>query len=103
MQELELKVPESGSLFRCATHGTTFLITGITTLSQLSCEEGGVLSLTQENVTKMKGPAALGKRYTDPQSGVELLCIKPGGDEHLLTVSGREVWQMEPKVLPSAD
>ncbi len=44
---------------------------------------------------------ALGKRYRDEQSSVEVLCIKPG--ECNLNVDGRGMEELQPKVLPSAD
>ena len=44
---------------------------------------------------------ALGKRYKDEDSGVEVLCIKPG--ECDLNVDGRPMEELQPKVLPSAD
>jgi hypothetical protein len=44
---------------------------------------------------------ALGKRYKEEQSSVELLCIKPGDCN--LNVDGRGMEELQPKVLPSAD
>ena len=44
---------------------------------------------------------ALGKRYKDAQSSIELLCIKPGDCD--LNVDGRGMEELQPKVLPSAD
>jgi hypothetical protein len=44
---------------------------------------------------------ALGKRYKDETSGIEVLCIKPG--ECNLNVDGRGMEELQPKVLPSAD
>ncbi len=44
---------------------------------------------------------ALGKRYRDDSSEVEVLCIKPG--ECSLNVDGRGMEELQPKVLPSAD
>ena len=43
----------------------------------------------------------LGKRYKDEDSGIELLVIKPGNCD--LTVKGKAMELMQPKVLPSAD
>ncbi len=44
---------------------------------------------------------ALGKRYKDEMSGVEVLCIKPGNCD--LNMDGRGLEELQPKVLPSAD
>ena len=44
---------------------------------------------------------ALGKRYNDEATGIELLCIKPGDCN--LTVDGRGMEELQPQVLPSAD
>lgn len=48
---------------------------------------------------------ALGKRYKDETTGVEVLCIKPGDDPGNcnLNVNGRGMEELQPKVLPSAD
>ncbi len=43
----------------------------------------------------------LGKRYKDEESGIEVLCIKPGDGN--LSVGARPMELMQPKVLPSAD
>ena len=44
---------------------------------------------------------ALGKRYKDDETGIEGLCIKPG--ECQLNVDCRDMEELQPKVLPSAD
>lgn len=44
---------------------------------------------------------ALGKRYKEESSNIELLCIKPGDCK--LNVDGRAMEELQPKVLPSAD
>ncbi|MCY3655714.1 MAG: hypothetical protein OXH97_05380 [Chloroflexota bacterium] len=44
---------------------------------------------------------ALGKRYRDDTSEVEVLCIKPGDCD--LNIDGRGMEELQPKVLPSAD
>jgi hypothetical protein len=48
---------------------------------------------------------ALGKRYRDEQTNIEVLCIKPGDKpaEVDLNVDGRGLEELQPKVLPSAD
>ena len=47
----------------------------------------------------------LGKRYKDEQSGIEVLCIKPGDNPEAcdLKADERSLELMQPKVLPSAD
>ncbi len=44
---------------------------------------------------------ALGKRYKEEQSEIEVLCIKPGECE--LKVDARAMEELDSKVLPSAD
>jgi len=44
---------------------------------------------------------ALGKRYKEEQSEIEVLCIKPG--ECDLKVDARAMEELDSKVLPSAD
>lgn len=44
---------------------------------------------------------ALGKRYRDEQTQIEVLCIKPG--DCVLNVDARGMEELQPKVLPSAD
>ena len=46
-------------------------------------------------------PVALGKRYKDESTGVEVLVVKPG--PCALNVDGRSMELLQPKVLPSAD
>jgi hypothetical protein len=43
----------------------------------------------------------LGKRYKDEETGIELLVIKPGNCD--LSINGKAMELMQPKVLPSAD
>jgi hypothetical protein len=43
----------------------------------------------------------LGKRYTDQHSGVEVLCVKPGGGP--LRIGDRELIQSAAKPLPASD
>ena len=52
------------------------------------------------------GPAGtdgvlLGKRYTDPDTGIEVLCTKPGAGE--LAIDGRALVLKGAKPLPSSD
>jgi hypothetical protein len=44
---------------------------------------------------------ALGKRYKDETTGIEVLVVKPG--PCALNVDGRSMELLQPKVLPSAD
>ncbi len=44
---------------------------------------------------------ALGKRYRDEETGIEVLVVKAG--PCALNVDGRDMALMQPKVLPSAD
>lgn len=95
--------PSSGTLFRCATHDTAFLVVGIPDKFQLRCSDAALT----------KGPGVvdvrtvqLGKRYIDPLTKVELLCIKPaqdGNEGDILNVNGRPAMETVPNVLPSAD
>jgi hypothetical protein len=43
----------------------------------------------------------IGKRYIDPASGLELLCMKAG--EGSLAIDGRPLEIAQPKNLPSSD
>ena len=45
--------------------------------------------------------SAAGKRYSDPESGLEVLCSKAGQDS--LSVDGRAIGAQEAKKLPSSD
>lgn len=44
---------------------------------------------------------AAGKRYTDPETGIEVLCTKGGAGS--LSVDGRAIGAAEAKKLPSSD
>lgn len=48
---------------------------------------------------------ALGKRYRDDLTNIEVLCIKPGtkASDVNLNIDGRGMEELQPKVLPSAD
>lgn len=47
------------------------------------------------------GGSAAGKRYNDPESGLEVLCSKAGAGS--LSVDGRPISAAEAKKLPSSD
>jgi hypothetical protein len=47
------------------------------------------------------GGVLAGKRYTDPESGMEVLCSKAGAGS--LSVDGRPIGAAEAKKLPSSD
>ena len=45
--------------------------------------------------------SAAGKRYVDPESGLEVLCSKAGAGS--LSIDGRSIGAMEAKKLPASD
>jgi hypothetical protein len=47
------------------------------------------------------GAAAIGKRYADAETGLEVLCAKPG--KGALSLSGRPLELKEAKKLPASD
>lgn len=47
------------------------------------------------------GGSAAGKRYSDPETGLEVLCSKAG--QGSLSVDGRAIGAQEAKKLPSSD
>jgi len=47
------------------------------------------------------GGSVLGKRYTDPESGLTVLCSKPGAGS--LSLDGRPLVLQEAKKLPASD
>ena len=51
--------------------------------------------------TVPEGSTLLGKRYTDPDETIELLCTKPGAGA--LAVDGRPLALKSAKALPSSD
>ncbi|WP_236791960.1 hypothetical protein [Amycolatopsis sp. GM8] len=57
---------------------------------------------TQAAAEPADGPSILlGKRYTDDESGIEVLCTKAGPGP--LTVDSRELTQKAAKALPASD
>jgi hypothetical protein len=58
-------------------------------------EGGGTLDATHSNGTSM------GKRYADEESGIEVLCTKPG--EGSLSLGDVALLQKDAKALPSSD
>jgi hypothetical protein len=57
-------------------------------------------SVTVE-ATSSDSPLQLGKRYTDDESGVEVLCTKPGAGP--LVFDGRELVVKSATALPASD
>ena len=63
--------------------------------------------MTSESVTPSPAVAdgapviALGKRYTDEASGLEVLCVKPGPGP--LAIGGAELTMKSAKPLPASD
>jgi len=47
------------------------------------------------------GGSLMGKRYADPETGLEALCAKPG--EGSLSIDGRPLAAKDAKKLPSSD
>ena len=65
-------------------------------LEMLDTDPGGDVSQLPD------GPKIeLGKRYTDDDTGIELLCTKPGVGP--LVIGGRELTLKTAKALPSSD
>jgi hypothetical protein len=64
---------------------------------------GGELTPDEVSAPTGAGPdtVLLGKRYTDPETGIELLCTKPGPGE--LAVDGRPLELKGAKPLPASD
>ena len=58
-------------------------------------EASGVMDVTHSDGTKM------GKRYADDESGIEVLCTKPG--EGSLSLGDVALLQKDAKALPSSD
>jgi hypothetical protein len=57
--------------------------------------EGGAPAATHS------GGVLAGKRYTDPETGIEILCTKAGKGS--LSIDGRAIAAAEAKKLPSSD
>jgi hypothetical protein len=68
----------------------------------LTCD-GGALADSEQPARgeAVDGGTQLGKRYTDPDSGLELLCTRAGGG--VLAVDGRPVEQVQARPLPASD
>jgi hypothetical protein len=45
--------------------------------------------------------SAMGKRFSDDESGLEVLCVKPGAGS--LSIDGRAIGAKEAKKLPASD
>jgi hypothetical protein len=58
-------------------------------------------SVTVEAQTGGDSPVMLGKRYSDDESGVEVLCTKPGAGP--LVFGGRELVIKSATALPASD
>jgi hypothetical protein len=65
---------------------------------------GGTMTTEAVTVDQQAGgdsPVQLGKRYTDDESGVEVLCTKPGAGP--LVFGGRELVVKSAAALPASD
>jgi hypothetical protein len=70
---------------------------------ELQCA-GGAMSTEDVPGERQDGggsPILLGKRYTDAESGIELLCTKPGAGP--LSFDGRELGIKSAATLPASD
>lgn len=70
---------------------------GDSPLLQRGADDSGVAAVD----TGGMDPVALGKRYKDEESSIEVLVVKAG--PCALNIDGRSMALMQPKVLPSAD
>lgn len=62
--------------------------------------ESADVAKTEANLDDSTG-TVMGKRYEDPESGVEVLCVKAGAGT--LSIAGRPLSFKEAKSLPSSD
>ncbi|GAA3392708.1 hypothetical protein [Cryptosporangium minutisporangium] len=58
-------------------------------------------SVARDGVAQSGEPLLLGKRYTDPVSGLQLLCTKAGPGP--VEVDGRPIERLDAKPLPASD
>lgn len=98
---MSLKV---GSRLRTATStAEVIVVKSSATDGALTCAGG---PMTTDDVTAGEqagndSPVLLGKRYTDPESGLELLATKPGPGP--LVFDGRELSVKSASALPASD
>lgn len=74
-----------------------------TQAGELSCA-GAVMSTAARTGAPTVGagePIALGKRYSNDEAGIEVLCVAPG--EGPLTFEGAELTQKQATALPASD
>jgi hypothetical protein len=81
-----VRPPKSGAIPECG---------GVAMQPSGSASEAGAIA------PGFDGGSELGKRYVDPVTGMEMLCVKGGGGS--LGVEGRMLDRMEAKKLPSSD
>ena len=89
-------VPGGVAEFIVTKGGTGELRCGPSPMQMRGAEDAGITVDTAG-----MDPVALGKRYKDETTGVEVLVVKPG--PCALNVDGRSMELLQPKVLPSAD
>ena len=93
-----------GSKLRSAV-GTTEMVVVRAPSSEVVVTCGGLPMSAEadgaEPATGADSDILLGKRYTDEDSGIELLCSKPGPGP--LAIDGRELAIKGPKPLPASD
>ncbi|WP_040796398.1 hypothetical protein [Nocardia higoensis] len=64
-------------------------------------EAGASVESAGEPAAGLDGGTVVGKRYEDPDSGLEVLCVKAGAGS--LAVGGRLLTLKDAKPLPSSD
>jgi hypothetical protein len=94
-----------GSRWKCALSEAEFvLVRAPSTEGELACGGLAVLAAAAERPAggaKPEGESLLGKRYTDVDTGLEVLCSKAG--KGMLSFDGRALTIKEAKRLPSSD
>jgi hypothetical protein len=89
MSDTEIVVIKGSGNHDLACGGATLVALGDQAAEEASIDPGD------------DGSALLGKRYTDPDGTIEVLCTKPGAGT--LSLDGAELAIKETKALPASD
>lgn len=98
-----MSVITPGQRFYSAVSTLEMIVVKPGTATEVCCGGEAMVSARPEaqSATAAGVELELGKRYTDEESGLLLLCTKSGPGP--VTVDGREIASLEAKSLPSSD
>jgi hypothetical protein len=101
---------KNGQQFKSAVCSTRVIVVRKPTVDNAVLHCGGVAMVDASHGAPIEGGSAdpqllggtiMGKRYSEPESGIQVLCVAPGGGS--LTINGAKLQVEAARQLPSSD